>query len=516
MAFALQEVLTQEKMRLRNTQRSPAMATATISTQRLAALTGSPTASANDTIVITTNELRAMRNVVQPAAPASRRATQDLSSTASARRARMAQLDAQKAREAPPVLSEEDQLRQQFEQAVIDNATYRLQEQHDDVKSMNKMVQYAKAVTVRDRQLEEKKWLQARESEEEKRLDLEMEAERIKLIKHFDQREQIARAQNQRAAQTMMQQIAERANDRQRQQDQVMEEKRLMVAQMQELERKEEEANQRRLEANRKAREQLVAANAAAVRAKQAVKQEEIEEDLRVAEYIRKKAAMEAQREAELEQLRHEREMEPARLRAMQERDIDKAAQLDALRAKRHREQKDREWRQQQLEKARKEEAAVQELNEARERMRADKARRFANQALTEQEEYLQMLQWQREQVTRDQLKEQAAREADVVQKATLREQIAEHAAEKKAAYEAYLAEGREIERQRQEQKARLLRIKQAKLEEMAAIGIPSKYHAELANKRVMVDTIHYPNERELSIAAANSKAFAAESKSKA
>ena len=47
---------------------------------------------------------------------------------------------------------------------------------------MNQMVMYSKIVTVRDKQLEESKQLEAEWVKEQKRLDLMMEIERLKSL----------------------------------------------------------------------------------------------------------------------------------------------------------------------------------------------------------------------------------------------------------------------------------------------------------------------------------------------
>lgn len=58
-----------------------------------------------------------------------------------------------------------------------------LDENEDDVKAMNKMMLYSKVVTIRDKQLEENKRLEKDWAEEQKRLDLLMEIERLKDLK---------------------------------------------------------------------------------------------------------------------------------------------------------------------------------------------------------------------------------------------------------------------------------------------------------------------------------------------
>lgn len=60
----------------------------------------------------------------------------------------------------------------------------------DDVKAMNQMVLYSKVVTIRDKQLEENKKLEQEWIQEQKKLDLMMEIERLKVLKEEEIREE--------------------------------------------------------------------------------------------------------------------------------------------------------------------------------------------------------------------------------------------------------------------------------------------------------------------------------------
>ena len=60
----------------------------------------------------------------------------------------------------------------------------------DDVKQMNQMVLYSKVVTIRDKQLDENKRLESEWIEEQKKLDLMMEIERLKVLQEEEEREQ--------------------------------------------------------------------------------------------------------------------------------------------------------------------------------------------------------------------------------------------------------------------------------------------------------------------------------------
>lgn len=54
---------------------------------------------------------------------------------------------------------------------------------------MNQMILYSKVVTIRDKQLQENKMLESEWIEEQKKLDLLMEIERLKGLKVSEERE---------------------------------------------------------------------------------------------------------------------------------------------------------------------------------------------------------------------------------------------------------------------------------------------------------------------------------------
>jgi len=54
---------------------------------------------------------------------------------------------------------------------------------------MNQMVLYSKVVTIRDKQLQENKRLESEWIEEQKKLDLMMEIERLKVLQEEEERE---------------------------------------------------------------------------------------------------------------------------------------------------------------------------------------------------------------------------------------------------------------------------------------------------------------------------------------
>ena len=65
---------------------------------------------------------------------------------------------------------------------LMANVQNAIDEGYDDVKGMNQLVLESKIMTVRDRQLEENRILEQNWLEEQKRLDMMMEIERLKAI----------------------------------------------------------------------------------------------------------------------------------------------------------------------------------------------------------------------------------------------------------------------------------------------------------------------------------------------
>ena len=112
-----------------------------------------------------------------------------------ARKAKMQEMDKNRASKLPP--SEIEVRQQEQAQGLLSKAQTQLDEELDDVKHMNQMVLYSKVVTIRDKQLEENKRLEADWVNEQKRLDLMMEIERLKGLQAAEIKEQ-ARVEAQR------------------------------------------------------------------------------------------------------------------------------------------------------------------------------------------------------------------------------------------------------------------------------------------------------------------------------
>ncbi len=99
----------------------------------------------------------------------------------------MIEMDAQRASKVKP--NEWNKAETNKAETLLSKAQKKLDEELDDVKHMNQMVLYSKVVTIRDKQLNENKRLESEWVEEQKKLDLMMEIERLKVLKEEEERE---------------------------------------------------------------------------------------------------------------------------------------------------------------------------------------------------------------------------------------------------------------------------------------------------------------------------------------
>ena len=79
-----------------------------------------------------------------------------------------------------------------------------MDEEYDDVKHMNQMVLASKIYTIRDKQKKENIMLEQDWIQEQKRLDMMMEIERLKAIQKEFEREQRAAEARKRGAQVLI------------------------------------------------------------------------------------------------------------------------------------------------------------------------------------------------------------------------------------------------------------------------------------------------------------------------
>lgn len=131
----------------------------------------------------------------------------------------------------------------------------------DDVKHMNQMVLYSKVVTIRDKQLEENKRLEQEWVNEQKKLDLMMEIERLKGLQAAEQKEQARVEAQRRGAAVIIDQIKEREVQRMKEREAIEKEQAQMVRVIEQGKKQDQEQQELKKKRNEQVQKEIEAAN---------------------------------------------------------------------------------------------------------------------------------------------------------------------------------------------------------------------------------------------------------------
>jgi hypothetical protein len=247
---------------------------------------------------------------------------------------------------------------------------------------MNQLVSLAKTMTIRDMQLDEKKEFEFKLLEEDRRLDEQLEAERLKALAMYETRDVKRLADRQYGAQVLKMQMGDRERLRLRELAGQEREREAMVAQIDSLKAEEAVALAERREQNRRLLEEVALANAEQIRTKNKLAAAEKEDERRILLYNRERDARERALGLEKERVRVEKEAEVERMRAAQQRMADVQSGIDQLRMRRADEEAERAWRRKEKAEAERLRAVHAQLSEAREAQREEKVRAARGRAV--------------------------------------------------------------------------------------------------------------------------------------
>lgn len=383
-------------------------------------------------------------------------------------------------------LTETELLKQTTDAETRDRAQWMLNENLDQVKKMNQMMLYAKCVTIRDNQIEEKQCLRGDEADETRRLDLMMEIERLKTLEIYEQREAKRVEDRKKGAAMLQRQIEERERARHLEEDKRELERKAVLAEIERMRVEEERQMEEKREQGRRLLAEVQKSNFAQIERKKAILEEEKEEDERIALYIKMKEAKEAEEAERQAHIAKEKELELARMRAKQEKMTDKQAELDELRAQRAHEAYERDWRRRERESAERVANMNADLARAREDQRAMKMAQLAEIAEQERADYYRVISAQRAEEAAEKSAAETAASLRRQQRDEVLMQIKANEEKKLKERQDFLREGELLREKYAEEIEVLEGIKERKLKELEAQGVPVKYRAELARKRVV------------------------------
>ena len=472
-------------------KREPALASSSSGSRRSTGARSASPAAPSHVAVLTAAELARMRapasvldhDEIQAIRVSRRESKESERARGHARREKMLALEATRA--ANKAASESEQVCAEQEAATRTRAEILMDEQKDEVKNMNQMMLYSKCVTIRDAQLEEKKHIKAEAQEEERRMDLAMEIERIKALDEYEAREAARREERLAGAAVLMKQIEDRARERTRQEELLDMDRRQMLSEIQRMKDEEAEEARRRREAGAALLSDVAEANAAQLDRKREAREFEREEEARIAAYLAERDRREIEAELEKARVAREKELETARMRAQQEKQADTAAELDELRAARVYEERERAFRAKERAAAERAAAINADLAQAREHQKMLKLKALGDQAREERAEFHRVIDAQMRKEREDAEAAAFAATARRDHREELQSQIAFNAERRARERREYEEEGDRLRAALAQERAKLEAIKQRKLDELEDGGIPAKYRAELAKKKI-------------------------------
>lgn len=356
-------------------------------------------------------------------------------------------------------------------------------EENDEIRHLKELILEAKCHAIRDAQVHEKHKLRTELCQENDRLDALMELDRIQAIQQQEENVKRRKEQRQRGARLIMEQIETNAAEKLLEGDRKDAEARMMVdnqqkLQMQdlaEIERKkiQQKELQTEIDAIKEANrlQKLTHAEMSRIAEQRVVAYEEAK---KIREELEVKRVLEA---------RCEKDLEIAKLRAAQEKASDLQAERDALRAKRHEEHTEREYRRKMREEVVKKVIIDDEMARAREDQISAKRHLMAVQAARERAEFDKQLLEQKKEVQRI-VELNKERQSNLKAYSNdVRNQIGEREAtrikERKAFFDETIAMDKEIE----EKNRKLVDVKKDKLRKLKDSGVPEKYVHEVARR---------------------------------
>lgn len=361
-------------------------------------------------------------------------------------------------------------------------AEEKIDKDNDMVRMLDSLGARAIAFTVRDEQLKDKARREQAEREYNRRMDMEMELDRVRDLKRRDDEERRRIAKREEDKKIINEQmewrrreglLALEAKDRENQM--------VKANTARYLQEDQEKARLRAIEIER-SKEEVRLANEAAIRKKREDKENEKKEVQDILIYQRMQDQKMRQRELEEQEIQHQKKEQQKKLLAQQEKAQDSRGKADEVRARRAMEEHERRARQKEREEAAKRRREDAELAKARELQAKQKRERDAREKKLLALEHEQMLEYVNKTANREVMERSKDTKGREAHRAGLMQQIAEREAARKGMRDddADIGLRRRQELVREEAKLKVIRDKM--LKDMQEAGVNPKYLGEMKN----------------------------------
>ena len=359
-------------------------------------------------------------------------------------------------------------------------AQEKVDNEEDVVKRLQTYSQRAIAFHIRDMQLRDKAVQEEKEREYERRMELAMEADRLREIERREQEEEAKMQKLVEARRVIEDQMSERHQQQLLQEEAKAQENRDMLDQIKRFQLEEmDRAKERREEAAR-ARIEVIRLNEEAAEAKRLERLREKDEDAQILAYQAQQDEILRQREEEERQAELRKKELQKKLLESQSRTLDRRDELDELRARRAAEQKEREFRQKELAEARKRKKDLAILQQAHQQQEEEKRREQQRIAEMRQEEYEGAMRQAREMARREEQEAEIARRKNAQFRLAIQEQILQKERDRKENQFKKFQEGRLRRDMLKEDLEKMETIRGRMVQELEEQGVRPEYFAEM------------------------------------
>jgi hypothetical protein len=409
-----------------------------------------------------------------------RREKEERERTAKARNARMKELEIKA--ESKKVKSDLEVADLAKAEAIRKLAEDKIDKDNDMVRMLDSLASRAIAFTVRDEQLRDKEHREKAEAAYQRRMDMEMELDRVKELKRRTDEDK-KRAQKREEDRKV---INEQMEWRHRQHLLALEAKErenmMVKANTERYLAEDREKARLRAIAVEKSKEEVRLANEAAIRKKREDRENEKKEVQDILLYQKMQDAKMRQRELDEIEIANQKKETQKKLLAQQERAQDNRGKMDEIRARRAMEEHERRARQKERAEALKKKREEDELVQARAKQAQEKRERLEREKKELEREHYQMLLHVNKVAEREQGERNTDSKSKEYHRVALRNQIAEREAARKGVKDddADIGLRRRQEYIREEAKLKVIRDKM--LKDMEEAGVNPKYLGEMKN----------------------------------
>ena len=357
---------------------------------------------------------------------------------------------------------------------ILENAKKIKEKEDDFVKSMDKMIQYAKMATIRDRQIEDKKRIEEIFKKQDEKLDIISEIERLKELKIRSEKEDDIKKKRREGAKVIINQIKINEIERKKKEKEI-------------IENEKKEILKEKKESGEKLLSYIIESNKLYKKQKEENRKKELEFDLQLEKYnkIKREKEEEENRKKKLE--KEKKELELQKIRESQIKNVDVKSSIDDIRMKRYFEENDRIARKKEFEENERKKLLMKDLMESNKKLIEAKQLILAKEAENEKKEFYKILNEEIKGIEKRKEEERKLKEKMMRHNKNILEEIMKREELKKLEQREILEEGRKIKQDNEEYLKNIYDIKKRKIDDLKKMEIKPLYMIDLLNFKPMI-----------------------------